>query len=120
MAEEQPVLILPHGKKIVNLTPHPIRVIGENDQVILEIPRNTSPLRLNEERTDQGTISGVRVVGKSLSPAGGLPPQEEGTYYIVSLVIAQMYKRPDFLVPDDPVRDEEGRIIGCRRFARIL
>jgi len=49
-----------------------------------------------------------------------LPDPPEGVYYIVSLAVAQAARRPDLLVPDDMVRDEQGRILGCRRFAVVV
>lgn len=46
------------------------------------------------------------------------PPRIEGTHYIVSLPVALVAPRGDFLVPYDEVRDAEGRIIGCRLLAK--
>ena len=50
----------------------------------------------------------------------GLPDPEEGVVWIVSRVVAEAAKeRDDLLVTDDAVRDDQGRIIGCRALARI-
>ena len=46
------------------------------------------------------------------------PPHIEGTWYIVSLPCALVAPRADFLVPYDEVRDDAGRIVGCRLLAR--
>lgn len=60
-----------------------------------------------------------RVVYGELS---GLPEPTAGTYYIVSRVAAEAGKaagRDDLLVVDQTVRDDQGRIIGCRALARV-
>lgn len=52
----------------------------------------------------------------------GLPDPEPDTWYIVSLATALAAAlatgRNDLLVPYDQIRDEDGRIIGCRELAR--
>ncbi len=108
--------------RLINLTPHPITVLDESQNVLLTVP-SAGELRLPEQAVPAGEIEvdGVKipVVLKSLSPAASLPPVVEGTFYIVSLAAAQAARRPDFLVPDQLVRDERGAVIGCRRFARV-
>lgn len=49
-----------------------------------------------------------------------LPKKEEGVYYIVSLPVAMVVDRDDFLVPHMHVRDERGRIIASKAFARVV
>lgn len=54
--------------------------------------------------------------------AGGTPCDHEPRRgYIVSSVVAQAVAgtRDDVLVPDDLVRDEQGRVIGARALARV-
>ncbi len=108
--------------RLINLTPHPVNILDNQNNVLLSIP-SSGELRLPEQAVPAGEIEvdGVKipVVLKSLSPAASLPPQEGGTFYIVSLAAAQAARRPDFLVPDQLVRDEKGTVIGCRRFARV-
>ena len=46
------------------------------------------------------------------------PNEVEGTYYIVSRLVAENAKdRDDFLMVHRTVRDSDGRIIGCTAFA---
>lgn len=106
--------------KIINLTPHPVVVVGaNNNEVVLTVPPSGTVLRLPEVIAPAGEIQGVPIVRKVLDPAAQLPPREEGTFYIVSLPVAQAARRDDFLVPDDLVRDEKGQVIGCRRFGVV-
>ena len=47
-------------------------------------------------------------------PERKLPPEEDGTWYIVSSLTAQACpERKDFLIPGPAVRDEQGRIVAC-------
>lgn len=104
---------------LINLTPHPVTVVGDNGEVVMTIPASGQVLRLPEVTVPAGEIQGVPLVRKVLDPAAELPPHQEGTYYIVSLPVAQVARREDFLVPDDLVRDDQGRVLGCRRFAVV-
>ena len=70
----------------------------------------------------QGTP--VPVFAKTYGAPVGLPAPEYGTLLIVSTLTAQAAKRAgrittDLLVPAHPVRDKEGRILGCSGFARM-
>ncbi len=106
--------------RLINLTPHPIKVLDADGTLLLEIPPSGRLLRFREEVTDAGQVLGVPVVTKRLVvDFADLPEHQLGTFYIVPLVVAQAVKRADFLVPDDLVRDNQGRVIGCRRFSVI-
>mgnify|MGYP003092115823 FL=1 len=53
-----------------------------------------------------------------------LPAPEDGIYYIVSVITANAAKAEgrttsDLVITADPVRDDSGRIIGCKRFALV-
>ncbi|MGH3905075.1 MAG: hypothetical protein ACRDTE_12910 [Pseudonocardiaceae bacterium] len=48
-----------------------------------------------------------------------LPPQRPGVLLVVSRAVATEIPRSDLVFPDLEVRDENRRIIGCRRLARF-
>jgi len=75
---------------------------------------------IEEDGYDNGWNLYIDIMQKSFSEVEGLPEPKENTYYIVSALVAGAAKnRNDLLIPNDTVRDEEGRIIGCRSLARI-
>lgn len=50
----------------------------------------------------------------------GLPPQQKGITYIVSLVAALAARgRDDLLAPYVEVRNEAGTVIGCRYLQKV-
>ena len=107
------------GVRFINLTPHPVVIFTDNDRV--KIPPSGVVIRLKEIKEKIGTVNGVPIFRKKMVAEEGafLPPQEEGTLYIVSLPVALAFReRQDFVIPDDLVRDNEGRVIGCRALAR--
>ena len=110
--------------KLVNLTPHPVVLIRDGGAI--EIPPSGVVPRLREIVEDTGdTVEGVPIVRKGYGEIQGLPDPEPDTYYIVSALVAQAARarglgRDDLLIPDDLVRDEQGRVIGARRLARPL
>ncbi len=110
-------------KKIKNLTPHEINLVGEDGKVIATFP-SEGLIRLSQksEVVDYLTLeNGERIpLSKtSFGQAEGLPEEREDTIYIVSSLVCQAYPdRQDFYIPDQTVRDKEGRIVGCRSLSR--
>lgn len=109
--------------KIKNLTPHGVRIINKDGKVAITFPSEGS-LRLSSTRVRESTLTlsdGVEIPITKTSFGGidSLPPKEEGTIYIVSSLVCQACPdRPDFYIPDDTIRDENGVIIGCRSLSR--
>jgi len=107
--------------KLINLTPHPVKIVDVEGNVVREILPESTPLRLVEEVVLIGEIGGIPFVRKSLkTETEQLLPHLNGTYYIVSLPVAQAMKRTDLLVPDDLVRDKSGQVVGARRLATLV
>lgn len=106
---------------IINLTPHDIVVMIEHSIEDVTFPSSGTVARLSthEYTFGGGTLEGVEVVRVDYGRLAEEPPKVEDTYYIVSLVTALAMRRPDFLVPYEEIRDDAGRILGCRRFAAI-
>ncbi len=112
-------------KKLVNLTPHPVTLVRE-DGCVVELsaaPKDKVP-RCTETVQQVGEIEAgdlrIPVIRKSLGQVDNLPDPEEGTVFIVPLAVAQAARhRGDLLVPNDTVRDEQGKIIGCRSLATV-
>ncbi len=111
-------------KKIKNLTPHEVTLVGEDGKVIATFP-SEGVLRLPQTTLRVGTLKvdgdGIEIPVTKTTFGGidQLPPKEEGTIYIVSALTCQAAPdRDDFFIPDQTVRDEHGRIIGCRALSR--
>ncbi|NNG67530.1 hypothetical protein [Caldanaerobacter subterraneus] len=109
--------------KLVNLTPHEITLILEGGE--LHIPPSGTVARCTTNRVtvEEVHIDGLKIpINKTeFGEVENLPEPEEGTYFIVSAIVAQAMsgKRSDLLIPDDAVRDEQGRIVGARALARV-
>ena len=104
---------------IVNLTPHAITLIidGEDDLVIKPSGRVA---RVATSTVTIGDVDGIPVTTTSFGEVEGLPEPEDGTIYIVSSLVAQRVpERGDVYIPNESVRDERGRIVGCRSLGRI-
>jgi hypothetical protein len=107
--------------KIVNLTPHDVNVVAGNRHTGVTYPASGEVLRLGhiDLGTWRYTGEGVWVEGVEFHHLQNPPERIEGTWYIVSLPCALAHPRGDFLVPFDEVRDEAGRIVGCRGLAQL-
>jgi hypothetical protein len=111
--------------EIKNFTPHTVTILDDNNvfNVIITIP-SSGVARCSSTVEDAGCVmhgtTTVPVVRQSLGTVEGLPEYVPGTYLVVSRVVAAACPdRLDLLVPDNLVRDSDGRIVGCRRFARV-
>ena len=104
---------------IVNLTPHDVIVVDENGNTIKVFPKSKTPTRCSVSREVIGKVGGYPLYKSVFGAVENLPTPKKGRFYIVSRLVAEAVKRNDLLIPDDTVRDNEGRIIGCRGFSRL-
>ncbi len=104
---------------IINLTPHKITLLDESNKVILEL-ESSGVARCTVTRQKIKEINGIPVNRTVFGEVTGLPEPKPKTFYIVSRTVAEAVKdRKDILIVDDTVRDNEGRIIGCKAFATL-
>lgn len=105
--------------EIINLTPHEIKVLDAGNNLLHVIP-SAGLARCQVTRQQVGNVNGIPVNRTVFGEVEGLPEQQDDIIYVVSAIVAQAVKnRDDVVIPDDAVRDEQGRIIGCRSFARV-
>lgn len=109
---------------LVNLTPHSITFVDALGNTVLTVEPSGLVARCAVDRVqvDTVTVDGISVpVNQTrFGKVENLPEPQEGTIYIVSALTAQAVpEREDVFITDDAVRDEQGRIIGCRALARI-
>ena len=105
-----------------NTTPHAINVLNDENELIMEIPSSGISIRLDQTESLVTTLSDdnaeVEVLRIKFQANEDLPPIKPLHYYIVSQVVANAHpERPDFLMVSRTVRDDNGRIIGCRAWA---
>lgn len=107
---------------LVNLTPHPVNILTEDGEII--VPPAGTVARCQQYRE---IIGHIEVNGKQIpitrtrfGQVEGLPDPQPDTLYIVSALVAQACPdRRDLVIPDDTIRDAEGRIVGCKALAVI-
>lgn len=110
---------------LINLTPHDITIVGNVQTVV--IPRSGQIARVSVTRVKdgdylpvddaRGDYVAVPVYQVQMGPVEGLPDPVEGREYLVSALVAahpDVRGRPDVFSPGELVRDEAGRVVGCR------
>ena len=63
-----------------------------------------------------GSIDGIPTISMTFGNVAGLPDPEIGTFLVVSAIVARAawaMGRRDVVTVGDPVRDDEGRIVGA-------
>ena len=104
--------------KIVNLTPHEITFVRESGNIA--IPPSGDLARVSQKTEITGEIEGIPTTKTVYSEVEGLPKPKEDTIFIVSsLVASRVPERLDVFIPNESVRDEQGRIIGCKSLGHI-
>lgn len=104
---------------IKNLTPHSIVVILSDDIRYVITPSDTVA-RCSAETEVIGEVNGIPLTRTSYGEVYGLPAQKENTIYIVSTLVAQACpERDDLFIPNEIVRDTNGKVIGCKSFGKV-
>ncbi len=110
--------------RIINLTPHNITFVDAVGNVVLTVEPSGQIARCATSRVQVGTVTvdgiSVPVNQTRFGEVSDLPNPQPDTIFVVSALVAQAVPdRQDVFVVDDTVRDNQGRIIGCRALAHI-
>ena len=108
--------------QIVNLTPHAVNIVGDDNSVVTTIPASGNVARCSQTIDVIGSITvnsvAITISSSSYGEVVDLPDPQAGVYYIVSrLVMSACPARQDLLCPNDLVRNDAGQVIGCRSLA---
>jgi hypothetical protein len=105
--------------KLINLTPHDINLCGTCIFASGYVAR-VAVTRVNVEIIE---ICGMFVpIGTdTVGEVTGLPSEQDGVGYIVSLVVRKaLPQRKDIYSPADILRDKDGKVIGCGSFDKNI
>jgi hypothetical protein len=105
--------------RLVNLTPHRLRVLDADGATLLDQPPAAEPARIEQITTRHEQVGKVPIRAIRYGQPTALPAATEGVLLVVSRVVAQQTPRADLIFPDDEIRDEQGRIVACRTLARF-
>lgn len=104
---------------IKNLTPHNIVVLVSDDIRYIITPCDTVA-RCTAKTETIGEINGIPMTRTSYGDVCGLPDPIPNTVFLVSTLVAQACpERDDLFIPNEIVRDENGKVIGCKSFGRV-
>lgn len=120
--EQQTQLPIIDIEEVLNVTPHTVGFFDEEATPLLEVP-STGLARVSAQTSVVGylRINGTLIpqTHTQYGEVEGLPEPQEGTIIVVSGMIVsalaqQGIRRADLFVPGMQLRDEAGRVIGCR------
>lgn len=105
--------------RIKNLTPHSIRIGNQ----LIKQDEFIPPIRIEQQEHLIYAVDDIPVKMLLHNPKTEyeLPPPEPNTIYIVSRLVADIFKneREDFVFPYDFIRTKTGQLIGCKSLARF-
>jgi hypothetical protein len=110
---------------IVNLTPHTLNLMPAGPAgPVVTIPPSGLVARCAVDRVQVDTVAvdgiTVPVNQTQFGSVSDLPDPQPDTIFVVSALTAQAVpERKDVYITDDVVRDDQGRIIGCRALAHV-
>ena len=106
--------------KIMNLTPHRIDFVTADGSPLMSIEPSGIIARVSVKTETIGEVAGIPVTKSVYSDVVDLPAPQDGTIYVVSSLVAQRcVGRNDIFIPNESVRDSEGKIIGCKSLGKI-
>ncbi len=105
---------------IINLTPHPITFMDCENDIIEIVEPSDKIARLKTDTAIIGWINDIPITKTVFGKVENLPDPKDNTVYILSSLVAKAVNdRDDVFIPNESVRDEKGRIIGCKSLGRI-
>lgn len=98
---------------IKNCCPHAVDIlVGEE---VKTLPPSGIIPRCSQSEEYVGTIAGIPVTRQVFGEVINLPEPEEGTFLVVSKMVADACpERHDLLIPGPLIRDENNNVVGCR------
>ena len=106
-------------KKIVNLTPHVIKVRTEAGTWVFMPSGVVARVAVDSRRV--GDAEGIPIYLAQFGSVEGLPDPEPDTLFLVSSLVGQASKRSDLVAPDTgptAVR-EQGQVVAVTRLQRF-
>lgn len=104
----------------INCTPHEVTLVDDQGNVTLVIKPEETSARVQSERKSFKVPGLGQVTRVVLGEVSGLPDYQYGVWLIVSRMVAEtLPERADLIIPDETVRDSQGKIIGCKSFATM-
>lgn len=99
---------------IVSLLPHVTSVVMPDGVMFID-PSGTVARCSQSEEVVGEIEGGIVVTRQTFGAVTGLPEPEEGTWFLVSrMVAAAVPERRDLLIPGPLVRNDKGVVTGCR------
>ena len=106
---------------IINLTPHDFTLCNDTGEIIRIIEPTKPTARVSSVVRIVGEIDDIPITETIFGAVEDLPEPQEGTIYIVSLLVQQAVNRPDVYRPDTGpqsiIRDSIGQIVGVKALA---
>lgn len=104
---------------IINCTPHALTFMNADNEVIRILEPSGIIPRVSTTSKVVGNLLGIPEEITEFGEVENLPEPEEDTVYIVSTLVAQACPgRQDLRTPGQQVRDDKGRVIGCKSLTR--
>tara|TARA_Y100000310_G_scaffold329337_1_gene398974 strand:+ start:351 stop:710 length:360 start_codon:yes stop_codon:yes gene_type:complete len=101
---------------LINLTPHDLEI--HTPSGVLLVVRSGFVARFDDEIVKEEEILGIPMTSVRAGEIVGIGKAWPGKVLITSRSIAAHLRRPDVVSPGPLIRDEEGRVIGCRGLRR--
>ena len=107
---------------IINLTPHAITFVVEDNKIIFEPSGVIARVSSKTQTVCSKEFYWIKipVTTTVFGEVENLPKPKENTIFIVSsLVAGRVPDRDDVFIPNESIRDDKGRIIGCLSLGKI-
>ena len=106
--------------QVINATPHEVIFVNGENRIVFPKGEIVPRVAQKTDMLNPININGIEIPlqKQTLGELSGLPPQTDGVFYIVSLLVLEAGKkqgRTDLMSPIT-FRDANGNIVGCNGF----
>ena len=105
--------------KIKNLTPHDVTIVDNDGNQIEVFKRNSDIIpRVSSKTIEEFVLGKIKFTKTTFGNVENLPDKQDDTLLIVSSIVCQACRdRDDLVIVNETVRDDNGRIVGCKSFS---
>jgi len=100
---------------IKNLTDHPIVILNSDNKRIMYLHPEGEPARVKKIVEQVDYLGAIPLSEARFGKIKNLPPPSPNVIYIVSKMVFEAAKdRSDLYYPAEKIRDNKGRVLGCK------
>lgn len=103
---------------LVNLTPHRLNIVTDDHDEEIVVEPSGIVCRVETHYEPDGELEGIPLTRVRYGAPESLPDPQDDVAYVVSGQVEALVGRDDVFAPGELIRDDAGRVVGCKGLKR--